>query len=498
MKIKQVRKMLIKAVSWLFAVYMGYTFLSVICLERSLVIWKRSYSYSNLLPVIGVIIALIMFYRMTDLKAIERFEKISDKSFYTTLAIVSAIVLLVQLICMRYIAKPLGTDFKTVRDTAGSIGLHYTFINDSYFNKYPNNQGITFLFAMMMRVFRRWTVVIAAGVLAINLSILLTAQIIYCLSGKKTISVMAFVVGTLLFSFSYRTFVPYTDNYGVFFMVLPLAIALNKKKGIIWSCIGAGSMALACFIKITAAIPILAYVCFVMIYGISNNRKKISQMILVVISFFVVFCTLTICKDICFQNVGFKQDEQRGVGIWHYFMMGQNEAKLGSVFGDDIEYSMSFETEEERSEANRIEGIRRIKERGIKENLTFFTYKNFQNYGDGGFSPVQRTIRGEEYGDSLIEKVFIGGKQYYIYYSFVQQTLWILVLFLIICQAVIDIKDVKDNGIYLFLKILILGVSAYVLIFESRAKYLYMFVPFYLILSAEGMKGLFNKIRSLN
>ena len=108
----------------------------------------------------------------------------------------------------------------------------------------------------------------------------------------------------------------------------------------------------------------------------------------------------------CCLHRGFVENTDTKWGLWHYFMMGQNEETLGAGRKADREYSSGFETLEERNAANRAEGIKRIANRGIRNNILFYTYKNFQNYDDGCFAPVQKTIKGTKYGNSFIERIF--------------------------------------------------------------------------------------------
>ena len=189
--------------------------------------------------------------------------------------------------------------------------------------------------------------------------------------------------------------------------------------------------------------------------------------------------------------INYEVDKDYSFSLWHYFMMGQKDAYLGAVNVKDIRYTDSFATVKERNAANREKGIKRIKNRGLVGNLFFYTYKNFQNYNDGCFSPVQSVTKGEEkYGNSLVEKIFIKKKAYNRYYALMEQTLWLLVLS---CIMFAGIKTKNNSKTMLYLKLVILGVSAYTMIFESRPKYLFMFIPVYLILAGLGLNELNNK-----
>ena len=57
----------------------------------------------------------------------------------------------------------------------------------------------------------------------------------------------------------------------------------------------------------------------------------------------------------------------------------------------------------------------------------------------------------------------------------------------------IGIRVKSDNMFMLYIKIIILGVSAYTLLFEGRAKYLFMFVPIYLVAAGMGLNEMITK-----
>lgn len=78
-----------------------------------------------------------------------------------------------------------------------------------------------------------------------------------------------------------------------------------------------------------------------------------------------------------------------------------------------------------------------------------------------------------------------------------QQILWIMVLSAIMF---IGLRVRSDNTLMLYIKIIILGVSAYALIFEGRAKYLFMFIPIYLVAAGMGLNEIVstkNKLKKI-
>lgn len=399
-----------KLIGVIFLCYWIYTVVSVLCLDRSIAYYRRSYAASSLRPVMGVIAILYFLHWISGKEIWKKAEQISQKRYYGILAGVS----------------------------------------------------------------------IAAFI----------AQVSYQMTKKKTVGMGILAIGILLFDFSYRTFVPYTDNYSVLFLTLTLYVYFNQKFTPKWIMLGAASIAMGCFIKITSAILLIAGIIVVFLYRLPEKKKFMKSSLLFLLVFVCVFGGMTVGCKRCLKNAGFVENTDTKWGLWHYFMMGQNEETLGAGRKADREYSSGFETLEERNAANRAEGIKRIANRGIRNNILFYTYKNFQNYDDGCFAPVQKTIKGTKYGNSFIERIFIKDKQYYYLYALLEQTLWLLVLALVLCGALLSVR--QDRHI-LFLQMVILGVSAYVLLFEGRAKYLFMFVPVYLLLAAVGLRYILHR-----
>lgn len=64
-----------------------------------------------------------------------------------------------------------------------------------------------------------------------------------------------------------------------------------------------------------------------------------------------------------------------GVPVQHFLMMGSNNEKDGRYFHEDVKFTRSFETHEERVENNMAVWQKRIKEKGIVGNLVFMAKK---------------------------------------------------------------------------------------------------------------------------
>ena len=236
----KIGKRMAACLGFLFAAYWLYTVLSVISLDREVTYARKMYEYSNFVPVLLVLGLFCFALRKKSIFFAEKLEQMEKKKFYLLLILISVIVFGIQLFLMGYLAKPIRHDFETLRKTAITLVQEHKFVNQKYFNNYRMNRNILFVFAMIMRAFKSWGAVIVMGILLENLSVLLTAQICYKLTGSKRITLWIYLMGIVLFDFAYRTFVPYTDNYGVFFLTAFLFLLVNRGKKTTGNLIGGG------------------------------------------------------------------------------------------------------------------------------------------------------------------------------------------------------------------------------------------------------------------
>ncbi|MGO4945543.1 hypothetical protein ACTQ50_03945 [Blautia sp. Sow4_E7] len=282
-----------KKINWvlgvLFAGYWAYTLLSVICLNRNVAYKKRTYEYSNFVPTLLAVIILAVIFWAAGKKVISRIEKIEKKKFYLLLIVMDILVFGVQMYLMTYLSKPIRYDFQRVRETAIKLAEEHTFINQAYFNYYRMNRNILFVFAMLVKIFKDWQPVIVIGLLLVNLSVFFSAQICYKLTGKKSIAFAVYLIGVFMFDFAYRSFVPYTDNYGVFFLTAFLFVFINWRDKIGWNIISVILLAIGCYIKITVAILVIAGGIVILCLQIKDKKKFIKQAAILCLVFVCTF-----------------------------------------------------------------------------------------------------------------------------------------------------------------------------------------------------------------
>lgn len=235
-------------------------------------------------------------------------------------------------------------------------------------------------------------------------------------------------------------------------------------------------------------------------FFLTNAGKKKKSIIIVTLiaTFFLsnIFYTLII------NHTQIKLNKENTFGVTHFVMMGLNNERDGVYNGKDVEYSASFVTSSERKKAN-IEVIKeRLNNFGILNYMKFLSKKALVNYGDGTFAwGVEGNFYKKLYPDKnswispMLKSFFYSGRKNYDKTSTFQQAIWIGVI--VSMLGLLFIKQCCMNNKIAVLMLSILGLTVFELLFESRARYLYIYAPIYIILSILGLKNVVFQVTKL-
>ena len=237
-------------------------------------------------------------------------------------------------------------------------------------------------------------------------------------------------------------------------------------------------------------------------FCVAGKRELKKSFLNDLIAIFGAFMGLCIIK-VGISAMNFPVDKNMSFGIAHYFMMGMNPADMGNFSDKDVEFSASFSTCAERNAADLYVAINRIKNMHVLGLVQQFARKILSNYYNGTFSwaaeggfflevfppkatPICEFLRGlyytGQYGD-------IG--KYYILWSNFEQMIWLTIIFL----NVFAWHATKNNRVCVIM-LSILGLTLFELIFEARARYLFTYIPLYIILSLYGFQYIRSRLNT--
>ena len=177
-------------------------------------------------------------------------------------------------------------------------------------------------------------------------------------------------------------------------------------------------------------------------------------------------------------------DDRYNMGALHLVMMGLNDETNGVWHAGDVAFTESFlDDSDARKEAQKAEIIKRLNDFGIsgllthgkKKMLTIFNDGSFAWGCEGDFYHEIYPVRNKVAGPFLRDMFYNNGNKYKIL-STVQQGVWLFVLFL--CALGIFVR--KNKGLVI-LSISLVGIILFNMIFEARARYLFVYLPVFII-----------------
>lgn len=425
-----------------------------------------------------VLIFLCLFYRLKS--------SINNKVYNIILLSIFGIMVVIQIIITLWMPVDVGADFQVVKEMAIKLAQGGGFQGDSYFKAQANNVPITILFKTIYQLFGSWKVVIYIGALLVNISMVLLALSIKNITNNKYVSLCICLIGEVLVTLSWRTYIPYTDNFGMIFIAFIVFLyTTNIRKGYKMFIIFVVSI-IGTFIKPTILIPLLAIIIYEILKIIEYNRKISSKKIVaIVVGGVIILSSRNITKDIMYTVHNYETGvETKG---WQFFLLaGQDTEGLGTV-GQGI-YSevykkicKQYKSSEERKQACFDVATEWIKERGVWGNLDFYIKKLDVAYNDGYFNNVQ-FFNKDKVEKNMLYEIYCKKGKYYSIGANIFQVLWDLIL-VIIGMSVLVRKDIRIINKYEVFEIMILGITAYLMLFEGRSKYLFMFLPIYIAFS---------------
>lgn len=375
-----------------------------------------------------------------------------------------------------------------------------------YFSLAPNNIMLTIIFKQLMHFSRMSGIFTENGSLMMLIAMQclissLTVYLVYRCILKVTQSHAAALAGWFAAVFfvglsAWMVF-PYSDATGMLFPIWNVSVYLLWERKYLpakWMLMSAIAVS-GYFIKPQTVIVFLAILIVEILRWFREKKGWRHRLLCVAAAFLAAGSTYFACGKIM---EGFKTeigfDEEQSLGILHYMMLGLNEENAGMYSFADVEYSLSFDTKEERDKAN----LSRIEERLIQYGpvglLKHWQRKMTANYGDGtfGWGGQSGGFYMEIYPEkdlplsSFLRNVYYSDGSYFRGYFIIRQMCWLGILLLMGGAAWRKGTDMQDNGIDVMI-ISVIGLTLFELIFEAHAKYLYTYIPFFVMLSVIGL-----------
>ena len=486
----------------------SYTLLSttifIICILGGLYVdyvYKLDVTKSNIYIFLLSACVMIVIYKVIVIVN-KIIRKNIEVNFKILIICISISLLFVQIIMIYFYYFRTGWDSYLIIDASYLLSENVKlqdWTND-YFSYYPNNIFITILFSKIIFLckiigvadYSYFVILVFQAILNIFTGFLVF-NVIRKITQNINLSVFGYIFYVLLVGLSPWVSIPYSDSTALIIPVLMLYLHTNiDKEG--FKIVGLSFLGvLGYMIKPQTAILFISIflvsILFIRLRYIKKTLKYLSiALILILISYFFIVIFMS--------NNNITVNRELEISYPHFVKMGLNNVTNGGYLSDDAGKSMSFKSTKERKEEN-IEIIKeRLSEYGIDGLLKHQIKKTLVTYNDGTFAWSQE---GNFYWEIKEEKSRIERFFRNIYYEsgsnhsifkYIVQGAWLIILSIQTLTIFIK-RENMDNSMRVVLLSLI-GLFVFESIFEARARYLYTYVPIFIVSGMIGLNEFLN------
>lgn len=463
--------------------------------------WLGSY-YANrsLLPNWALwLAALVVIAGLLALKARIATQPAGRGSSPWLLRAFFVLLLAAQCMVARSCWYTIGWDASNVHNTALELAQGIAVSSQDYFQLCPNNAPITLLAALPLWMGVKMGLAVPYVLLPYVDAVLLNLTAYVCVMCVRTLTqnrlsrTLATVLAVGWIALSPFILFPYTDTFSILFPVLALYLYLHVRKPVLkWFLIS-----LVCFfgaaIKPTVLIVLIAMLLLGLcrFLGRGSQRQPAWRRAALVL----VAVALGAAPGMIFQNASTaylagSANPDGQLSATHYLMLGMNGETFGGHSPDDVTFTESVERLEDAQRANLARAWERLSARTLAENLKFFSVKAFKAYNDGSFAAHSSFLALEipKRTDALsifLRQFYHARGAYNLLYHTIVQGVWLGVLTLCAYAAFAR----RKNATVAMLSLTLIGLTAYLLLFEVWPRYLFLYAPFYAILASMALDG---------
>jgi len=415
-------------------------------------------------------------------------------------------LLLLQLVLSFHAYFLTGWDVRGIVDTAYALAGGEADLHIGYLSQYPNNMALVMLFAAIIRAVRmllgnpgmdRCVYVLIAFQCGLNtLTGMLLKGAAKRITASEALSWAAAVVYMGFVGLSPWLMIPYSDSVALIFPTAILALYLlrdNKRFGR-WIWPGIGLMAgLGYMIKPQVIIVAIAIGMVETARLLASRRprmwlRRVGSMAAVLVLLALPGMRLLI------KAAPIELRPGRSMNMLHYVMMGLNAETNGSYLYDDV--VLTYHAEDKA--AQQLPVIReRLTAMGAGGFVEHLKKKTLTNYADGSFA---WSCEGEFYRQWIADKdehlspylksvIYTGGSRYNGYQTILQSVWLALLAGCVLCAGRLARRGNGSEGAdaWCVMMLSVIGITLFQTILEARARYLYLYAPFYVLMGVCGV-----------
>jgi hypothetical protein len=407
-------------------------------------------------------------------------------------------------------------------DPAGVIDAAIHLLRDqkedisiNYLSAHPNNLMLVFIYHKILLLGR--TITGQESILPIavfqcmifTLSGGLVFSITRRLYGSYIVSYLTLIIYILAVGLSPWIIITYSDQLGLFFPLLILWIYLKIYSGRDEGFITSLTITPYLIIGVLASfgysvkpqtvivyIAVLAASFIELIKGPSSRRDMMIRIASSAVGFILMYIVIHL---IIFPSMGLSLEKGKAFPMTHYFMMGLNEKSDGVYIDEDGALTDSIADPREKRMTNLKVAGERISAFGPAGLAEHLKKKQLVNYADGTFAYGidGNFFAGRTAGDNppvkenlltpFFDSFILPDGSCYDVMSTARQGLWLLILLFCTVSGIYFFAfpdDTYDPSYGLFIiQLTLLGLTFFELLFEAKARYLFVYLPFFILAS---------------
>lgn len=429
----------------------------------------------------------------------------------------SCVLTMVLFVCQFYVACNIlfesGWDVRYIVASAKAMATAQPF-DASYFSSYPNNLLLTFILSYLIRINNALGIFIGNQWLMCIVTVNCLINSLTCLLVYRTARLFlrpssafaGFLLAVCAFGVSPWVVICYSDSLGLMFPLLTffLYVRPEQRKKVRWICRG-GSLLVGCvgyYIKPTAMIMVLAILLVEALHQLAQKRlAALGHLAAMLLCIVLSLGAVNGVVGLLCQRYDITLDPEQQIGMAHFLMMGANEERDGAFLSEDVAFSTSFSTRSERNQADLQRAVSRYRDFTPGRYGRFLARKLLTVYNDGTFawgaegsflstlyppvnhriSPLLRSIFYYAYSDDQNNGAL------FPYYALFAQLIWLNILLLSLLSCFVR-HSAPHQKAFSILALALIGLTAYEILFEARARYLYLYIPVYCVLAASGLE----------
>lgn len=388
-----------------------------------------------------------------------------------------------------------GWDFGSVYQGAVEIAEDGVFSDNSnwYFTTYPNNVAVCMFLAAFFSIFGSLGSYITLGILLNIFLILLGMVFTYILAEKLYGSRTAFLVilcCTLFLPFYMHAPIFYTDTFALPFVTGTFLSYQYRKRDSRWLLLTAAVLAAGYKVKGSLGVILIALLIHIWLHR-EGAAERVKKSLLLLIPFLLLAGFLTVVP----QKLPFfdaSEKEKNEFPVEHWLAMGLVDS--GGYNADVYWMTASTEGKEAKKEVDRQFIRDTLEEYGVSGMLDHLKKKIEFTWGDGVYFAPEKLKRDPIKQSFLHSWLLYDGADYqktYLYCSAVQLLFLGGILLSVLCSFLRrgELREIQAMQLAVF------GLFLFLLLWETRSRYLVNFVPVFLLLGADGAGEIWERLR---